>query len=169
MKNIFVTLLLLVMPLISWSISNRNVPPILKNALCKQFPVVTDLKWHKYFDEDRNTIYEASFIMEGSRKSIIYSIIGQPIELEEEINHSDYPEHIKNQIKLKGFKSGYKAYNYELNNTYYQVTYKHKNKYTEIVFDQEGNIIETLSYTHNFKLGCALFSGVIVIFALLLL
>ena len=77
--------------------SDSNVPAAVKQTFAKTYAGAQKVKWDK-----EGSDYEASFTMNGEKKSAVYSASGSQKESELEIAVAKLPESVRMYMKSKG-------------------------------------------------------------------
>lgn len=138
MKNIII---LVVSILLSAStIHATQVPDPVKTAFQQKFPTAKKVKWVK----EKNSEYEASFILADKEVSALYFHDGKLKEVETEIPVSELPKAVTDVLNKKHPKAKIEeAAKIERsdNSIVYEAELKIGGKKTDLLFDENGNAV----------------------------
>ena len=137
-KCAFILLLFFSIGIVSYAqnLSKKDIPAKVQAAFENLYPKKSGVKWEK-----ENADYEASFIFDSKKTSVVININGTLVETEEEISitmmpkpamsyfHNNYPkDKIKETSKIIDSKG--------------VVTYEIGLKKADLLFDDKGNFIK---------------------------
>lgn len=138
MKNLII---LVVSILLSAStIHATEVPDAVKTAFQQKFPTAKKVKWVK----EKNSEYEASFMLDSKEVSATYLPDGKLKEVETEIPVSELPKAVTDAVAKKHPNAKIdEAAKIERsdNSMVYEAELKIGGKKTDLLFDENGNVV----------------------------
>ena len=138
MKNLIIILTIAAFSLQAnaQKLTEKDVPPAVKTAFAKLYPLVKEVKWEK---EDGK--FEAGFNLNKLEQSVLFEENGKMVESEIEIAVKNLPasaqEYVKKHYPNQPIKSAAKIT--AANGT---ITYEAELKGKDVIFDATGNFIK---------------------------
>lgn len=120
-----------------------SIPEVVTNALVTAFPDAADVEWEKAGEN-----YEADFDVNTVDHKALLTANGSMLMYKHDIAQADLPEAVKASIAQN--YSGLQADDTELLNlsgtTYYQVEFDQSGTDTKVVFAEDGQVQEQVTY-----------------------
>ncbi len=122
------------------TICATEVPDAVKTAFFQKFPTAKKVKWVK----EKNSEYEASFMLNSKEVSALYLPDGKLKEVETEIPVSELPKAVTDAVTKKHPNAKIdEAAKIERsdNSIVYEAELKIGGKKTDLLFDESGNVV----------------------------
>ncbi len=140
MKKSVVTIVMMLFTMLSFAqkMQEKNVPPNVKSAFQKNYPVVKKVKWDK-----EDVKFEASFDLNKKDNSVLIDAQGNILETEVEIELTELPAGILEYVK-KNYAEMHIKEVAKITDAKGAVTYEVEVKGMDLIFDSNGKFIKKL-------------------------
>ncbi|WP_293890688.1 PepSY-like domain-containing protein [Flavobacterium sp.] len=135
MKKNAILLVVLMLAALSYG-QKTDVPLDVKNAFERQYPTIKKVKWEKEKDN-----YEAGYVVDKVRHSVLMDAKGKIIETETGIQISQLPANVREYV-IKHYKGQKIKEAAEIRDAGQKLTFEAEVKGMDLIFDNKGNFIK---------------------------